>query len=105
AYFVFGKEAKLEKIFLRRGQALKFKIYGEPSRRRRLYRTGFPPRIGSQMLELYPAIKEHLLLGDQYGLWENDNSLRFEYIRTIVEQLGSLSKFKLENIKDNTWEE
>src|SRR5204863_5858261 len=59
----------------------------------------------SQILELYPEIKEHLLLGDQYGLWENDDSLRFEYIRAIVERLGSLSKFKLENTKDSTWEE
>jgi len=93
AHYASREEARLRDIFVRRGCALKEKIYPDSSRRRRLYRTSLPPRSGHKLLNLYPAIRQHLEGGAEYALWDHDE--RFDYIRIVVNKLGTLPRFRL----------
>jgi len=61
AYFASNEQERLEKLFIKRGIALKTAIYSNFSQRRRLYRTSLPPRDGNQLLNLYPQLKEQWL--------------------------------------------
>jgi hypothetical protein len=92
AYYAATEESRLQEIFVRRGRALKVKIYPSTYQRRRLYRTGLPPRSGNQLLGLYPSLKQTLMRGDAYALWDEKD--RFNYIQAVVEQLTSLSHYK-----------
>ncbi len=99
AYYAAQGEKHLAEIFLRRGQALQSTIYPETAQRRRLYHTSLPPRSGNELLKLYPAIREELKKGEEYGLWRNENEKdkRFRYIEKIVGLLGTSTKFELKN--------
>ena len=91
-------QVNLENFFIQRGRALKTRIYPELAQRKRFYRTSLPPRSGEELSNLYPRIKQHLKTGEKYATW--DNYRRFSYIQTIVEQLGTLEKFKMEDKED-----
>jgi len=93
AHYASKEEARLEEFFIRRGRALKVRIYPDSSRRRLLYRTSLPPRSGAGLLNLYPMIRRHLETGEEYALWNHDE--RFDYIRTVIGQLGTLPRFSL----------
>ncbi|HYT41055.1 MAG TPA: DEAD/DEAH box helicase, partial [Methylomirabilota bacterium] len=92
AHFASQEESRLQEIYIRRGRALKTKVYPNAHQRRRLYRTGLPPRAGSKLLELYPAFKLKLENGRDYGIWDPKD--RFDYIADLVDQLTSLPKYK-----------
>jgi DEAD/DEAH box helicase len=93
AYYASSEQEKLENLFIKRGRALKTEIYKNYSQRRRLYRTSLPPRAGNELLTIYSKLKEHLKKGENYIIWTYDQ--RFNYIQTVVGQLGEISKFKL----------
>ncbi|HEY4035842.1 MAG TPA: DEAD/DEAH box helicase [Ktedonobacteraceae bacterium] len=97
AHYAAQEESRLQEIFVGRGKALKSKVYPTTNQRRRLYRTGLPPRSGNQLLELYPSFKQELIKGSKYALWGEKD--RLDYIQTLVEQLTSLPKYKPERIK------
>lgn len=88
------EQERLENLFIRRGKALKTEIYTDVSQRRRLYRTSLPPRDGNQLLTLYPKLKELFNTGGDYAIWTVEQ--RFNYIKNIVSNLATLSKFKLD---------
>jgi len=92
AHYATQEESRLQEIFVRRGRALKVKIYPSSRQRRRLYRTGLPPRSGNQLLELYPSFRQALERGSGYALWNEEE--RLDYIQLLIEQLTSLSKYK-----------
>jgi hypothetical protein len=50
AHYASEHEATLGKWFLSRGQALTARIYPEAGQRRGLYRSGLPPRLGSERI-------------------------------------------------------
>lgn len=87
-------QAHLENFFIRRGRALKARIYPDPVKRKKLYRTSLPPRSGEELSNLYPTIKQHLEAGKEYVKW--DVYRRFNYIQTIIEQLSTLEKLTIE---------
>ncbi|GLV59863.1 helicase [Dictyobacter sp. S3.2.2.5] len=99
AYYAAHEERILEEIFIRRGKSIETTIYPDAAQRRRLYRTSLPPRSGNELLELYPKVEEELKKGEEYSLWwkEKDKNRCFNYIQTIVDLLGTLSKFELKN--------
>jgi hypothetical protein len=101
ARYAHEDQARLENLFTQRGRALKEQIYRKATDRKKLYRTGLPPRSGSQLLKIYPAVIEHLKTGMDYTEW-NENR-RFDYITTIIQQLSVLPKFSLEEHKGG-WE-
>lgn len=104
AYYVYQKEAILEKLFIKRGLALKTKIYPDPSQRRHLYRTSLPPRSGNRLISLYPEIRKHLETGVDYVRWSPEK--RFYYIQGVVEKLSSISQFRLDKAPGNVaWQE
>lgn len=106
AHYANQEEESLERVFIRRGRALKTNIYTDVSQRRRLYRTSLPPRSGTRLLELYRPLREHLETGTEYAAWSPDQ--RFNYIRDTVGILGRLSKFRVANPtrpRDLTWEQ
>jgi len=92
AHYAAQEEGRLLEIFVRRGRALKVKVYPSANQRRRLYRTGLPPRYGNQLLELYPSFKLRLESGREYAVW-NPNQ-RLDYILDLVDQLTSLPKYQ-----------
>lgn len=93
ACYASQQEEGLENLFIRRGHALKERVYPDSSQRRRLYRTSLPPRSGNELIKHYPVIRQHLETGRQYAIWNPDQ--RFEYIRNVVEQLSAVPKFNL----------
>src|SRR5262249_50753188 len=95
AHYAVQEESRLQAFYVRRGLALKIKVYPIAYQRRRLYRTGLPPRSGNQLLELYPSFKEDLEKGKEYARWNSQD--RFIYIQTLVEQLTSLPQYKRED--------
>lgn len=88
----------LEHMFIHRGRAVKSRIYPESKQRKKLYRTSLPPRAGEELANLYPIIKQHLEIGREYVTWKNPEQ-RFDYIRTIIDQLTALPKFRLSDKK------
>lgn len=91
AHYASESEGTLEKWFLRRGEALTVRIYPDPAERRRLYRSGLPPRLGNQLAQLYPSIRDHLISGIEYADWDADK--KFNFISTLVELLSSHPRF------------
>jgi hypothetical protein len=105
AHYASEHEATLGKWFLLRGQALTTRIYPEAERRRGLYRSGLPPRLGNELMLLYPEVREHLLTGADYA--DRDTDGQFEFIKDLVSILGEHPKFALD-IKTpakTSWEE
>ncbi len=93
AHCASAKETELSEVFLRRGKTLKSRIYPDRLQRRRLYRTSLPPRSGNQVINLYPAARQLLVTGREYGQW--DKSTQFEYVRKVVELIQTLPRFGL----------
>lgn len=101
AYYASQEQERLAHLFIKRGMALKTEIYRDSSQRRRLYRTSLPPRSGNQLLNLYfdSGFKEQLAKGKNYAIWTPEQ--RFNYIHTVVNNLGTLSKFKPTKLPKN----
>jgi hypothetical protein len=93
AHYASEHEATLGKWFLRRGRALTERIYPDAEQRRRLYRSGLPPRLGDQLMALYPTVRQHLLTGTDYATRDSDG--QFEFIRVLVNLLSTHPKFAL----------
>jgi hypothetical protein len=104
ARYACQEESRLELLFLRRGRALRERIYSDDAQRQKLYRTSLPPRSGDQLLKLYPIVVEHLKTGEAYLNWTNLQ--RFEYIKKTIELISSLHKFQLElTSQKHSWED
>ncbi len=91
AHYAAQHEALLGGWFLRRGLALRDRIYTDPAERRRLYRSGLPPRLGDQLSKLYPSIRKHLRTGNDYA--SRDATGRFAFFRDLVALLASHPRF------------
>ena len=91
ARYASGEQLRLEELFLRRGSALPKSIFPNAQTRRRLYRTGLPPRAGNVLLQILPEISAHLSAGIGYANW--DPSRKFEYIFSLVEIISSIPAF------------
>jgi hypothetical protein len=93
AHYASARELTLGEWFLRRGRALTARIYPDPDQRRRLYRSGLPPRLGTLLMRLYPTVRQHLLTGADYAA--RDSNGQFEFIKTLVILLSTHPKFAL----------
>lgn len=93
AHYASDQEALLGQWFLRRGQALTTRIYPDAAQRRSLYRSGLPPKLGSQLMLLYPVVKQHLLTGADYA--QRDSDGQFEFIKILVKLLSRHPTFAL----------
>jgi hypothetical protein len=96
------QQSSMEEIYILRGQALRERIYPEPNRRRRLYRTSLPPRSGSRLLDIESNIRQHLLSGIEYDSWADE---KFGFIRDTVSLLGQVSVFAPVAGQGDSWEE
>ena len=94
AHYASDQEAMLGEWFRRRGQALTARIYPDADQRRRLYRSGLPPRLGNRLIELYPSVRQHLLSGIDYAT--RDSEERFGFISALVNLLAAHPKFALD---------
>jgi hypothetical protein len=91
AHFAAQHEAILGRWFLKRGQALKEHIYPTPTQRRALYRSGLPPRLGDQLANLYPQVRQHLETGMDYASRDADG--KFTFICELVKLLSTHPRF------------
>lgn len=105
ARYASQDESRLEEVVIRRGMALRERIYPDRAVRRRLYRTGLPPRAGNALLDLYPEFRTHLETGTDYV--RRDRAGKLGYIRTAVELLRRLAHFRPEATTRNAplWED
>jgi hypothetical protein len=105
AHYTAAHEASLGEWFVRRGLALTQRIYPSAEQRRRLYRSGLPPRQGSALLALYPQVRDHLKTGSDYTARNSDK--RFEFIKATVDLLRTHPRFALaEKVPGKTaWED
>jgi superfamily II DNA/RNA helicase len=94
ARYASSHQTKYEQHFVLRGQAVKERVYSEPTQRARLYRTSIPPRHGQHLLNQYEHIRQHLETGSDYALW--DDQQRFVYIRTAIQQVNDIAPFQIE---------
>ncbi len=95
AHYASSAEAEVffGRWFLRRGQALTTTIYPDADERRRLYRSGLPPRLGDQLAKLYPQVRQYLESGADYAV--RDTNGQFEFMRGLVELLPAHPRFSL----------
>jgi len=93
AHFVAQTAFPLERIFLRRGNALAFLIYPDKAVRRRLYKTSLPPNQGRALLRVLPEIVAQLKLGTEFASWGDEE--RLDWIRDCVLKVSSHPKFQL----------
>ena len=91
AHFASHDESRLSRRFLTRGRALVERVYPDASYRRRLYRTGIPPRLGAQLIAQYQEIVAHLATGAGYAAWGPGQ--RLEYVAQFVALLSQNPKF------------
>ncbi len=105
AHYASQYEATLGKWFKLRGQAIVERIYPDADQRRRLYRSGLPPRLGDLLARLYPQVRDYLIAGTDYIA--RDSNGRFEFIRGLVALLGTHPKFEpaKKTPPKSTWEE
>lgn len=95
AHYASRHEDELEAIFVNRGNAITDNIYPDSVQRTRLYHTSLPPRMGTQLLDLYPDIVKHLESGENYAVSSNED--RLQYVQTAVDLLSQLAKFAPSN--------
>src|SRR5262249_10132560 len=82
---------ELEERFVRRGCVLRSRIYPDKLQRRRLYKTGLPPRSGAQLLSIYPELIRFLKTGKAYASWNHVQ--RFEYVAQAVNLISTIDRF------------
>jgi len=97
AYHVTKDKDLWKRVFLKRGIAIRENIYPETDTRRRLYRTSVSPRFGKKILERYQSVRNHLITGNDYAHWTEEE--RVNYITEAVKQVSDLGKFK---VKEST---
>lgn len=93
AHYAGRQEAHLRDLFLRRGMALRTRIYPDRSQRRRIYRTGLRPVAGFQLIDIYDNLRSHLETGSGYAEWADAEKL--QYIKEIVRQIAQVPEFAL----------
>jgi hypothetical protein len=105
AHYASQYEVTLGKWFRLRGQAIVAGIYPDADQRRRLYRSGLPPRLGELLARLYPQVRDYLIAGADFIARDSDG--RFEFIKGLVALLGTHPKFALakKTPPKATWEE
>jgi hypothetical protein len=91
AHFASQQEAMLGKWFVHRGKALATRIYPDAEERRRLYRSGLPPRLGDQLSQLYPSVRQYLIDGADYASRDSDD--QFAFMKGLVELLATHPRF------------
>jgi hypothetical protein len=91
AHYASAEERTLGKWFVTRGGALATTIYPDAAERRRLYRTGLPPRLGEQLTSLFPKVRAHLESGSDYAVRDADG--RFEFVAGLVDLLAAHPRF------------
>jgi len=92
AHIATKQEQKWERIFTHRGRFIvENQIYGGHEGRSKLYATSLPPRSGSRLIELSEKMRQHFETGVEYSSWNDDR--RFEYIKTVVEEVSQIPKF------------
>ena len=92
ARYASDDEARLQRIFLTRGRSVPERIYPDPALRRRLYRTGVPPRTGTHVLDLYRTLVEHLRSGFDYATWEAP--ARADFVIAAARVVREVPRFK-----------
>jgi hypothetical protein len=108
AYYASQNQARLQELFIHRGMALKSTIYPSYIQRKRLYKTSLPPRAGSQLLTLYPIIRQHLETGEDYLVHSKEE--QFTYIQKTIQLIGEVKTFSISNLKgkgrgaETSWE-
>jgi hypothetical protein len=91
ARFAHERQSSLNKIFVKRGLALKSTIYPSKQRRRQLYRTSLPPADGDLLIQAYEQLLPYLHTGEGYANWKPEQ--QYQYIETIVGCIGELPHF------------
>ncbi|ENH97928.1 DEAD/DEAH box helicase [Gracilibacillus halophilus YIM-C55.5] len=100
AFYVSTAEESMEKIFLKRGNAVINDIYQDKKYRNKIYKTSLQPRFAKQLFKIHQQIISHLKSGEEYQNWTNKERVKF--IKNCIEHINMLEKFSIkEGIKRN----
>lgn len=92
ARYASDQERALGEYFVRRGRALRARVYPDAALRRRLYRTNLPPRAGRQLLAIYAEVVALLRRGAAYAAW--DTAARLAFVRAAVAAVRQIAQFR-----------
>lgn len=91
AHVALAAEGPFEKMFIRRGSAIRFRHYVDSGTRRRIYRSGLSPRWAEVLIKAHPRLVEHLRTGREFAAMSPTQ--RVSYIDTTLgyfEEIGPL---------------
>lgn len=94
-----------EQMLVRRGTALHDRIYPDAGNRRRLYATSLPPRSAQKLITSYQTVRNLLNQGATYAAYSP--AQRFDFIKSIVEQLATVDRFAMGRVGSSsrfTWD-
>jgi hypothetical protein len=92
AFAAAQEEARLARIWLARGRAIKAQ-YPDAAQRRRIYKTSLSPRSATSLLDLAEAVRAALQDGAGYARWAPEQ--RFTFIRDVLALLSQVPSFRM----------
>lgn len=92
AFAAVKEEARLARIWLARGRAIKV-LYPNAAQRRRIYKTSLSPRSATTLLALAEAVRTKLKEGAGYARWTVEE--RFAFIRDVLALLSQVPSFQI----------
>lgn len=91
AFAAGQEEARLARIWLTRGRAIKAQ-YPDSAQRRRIYKTSLSPRSATSLFELAELIRARLQIGAGYGRWTIEE--RFTFLCDVLGVLSQIPSFR-----------
>jgi hypothetical protein len=92
AFAAGHEEARLSRIWLARGRAIKERYPGTAFRRR-IYKTSLSPRSATSLLDLTEAVRYRLREGARYAEWDVER--RFTFIHDVLALLSQVPSFRI----------
>lgn len=91
ARYAAQDERRLSNYFVRRGVAVRDRLYPNAADRRRIYVTSLPPRDAQNFLDIFPEIRNRLGEGFEYAAWER--TARADFLERVLEVLWTVPAF------------
>lgn len=92
AHVAAEEEDRLAQTWLGWGRAIT-SLYPDPNRRRQLYKTSFPPRSGTILLDRVDEIRTILQAGSDYA--DRTPEQQFQFVRSVIALLGEVPAFRV----------
>jgi RAD3-like DEAD/DEAH box helicase len=86
------EDSLLQRLFVARGMAIRYRHFPESRKRARIYRSGLSPASAGVLEHVFGGLIEHLRGGAEYSKWESEEKL--EFIHQTLVQLDAVPAFR-----------